>query len=87
MSLNRWNARRDANEPAIVDALEKAGALVLRLNKFDLLVYYRGKLFMLDPKTSKGRATSVQEALLDNGWPLVFVRDEIEALKAIGAQR
>ncbi len=87
MSLNRWNARRDANEPAIVDALQKAGAKVLRLTKFDLLVYHRGKLFMLDAKTSKGRATSVQEALLDDGWPLVFVKDEIAALKAVGALR
>ena len=87
MSLNRYAAKRDGNEGAICDALEKAGALVLKLNKFDLLVRYRGSLFMLDSKMPKGRATKAQQALIDQGWPLCFVRDEIAALKAIGAVR
>lgn len=87
MSLKRWNARRDANERVIVAALRKVGAKVLVLDKFDLLVLYRDRLFMLDPKTPQGRATSAQEALIGDGWPLVFVKDEIAALKAVGAVR
>jgi hypothetical protein len=87
MSLNRWNARRDQNEPDIVKALEKVGAEVIRLGKFDLLVLYKDKLFMLDAKTTQGRTTKAQDALIKRGWPLRLVVDEIAALKAIGAIR
>lgn len=87
MSLKRWNARRDKNEKPIVRALKQAGAQVMRLDAFDLLVLYRGKLFMLDPKTAKGRTTSAQDELTAEGWPLCYVKDEIEALRAIGAIR
>jgi hypothetical protein len=58
---------------------------VERLDLFDLLVLYRGKLFMLDAKTGKGRATPVQARLSQQGWPLAYVKSEIEALRAIGA--
>lgn len=87
MSLNRYAARRDQNERPIVKALRKAGALVMQLGKFDLLVYYRGTLFMVDPKMPKGKPTKAQQTLIDQGWPLRFVRDEIAALKAVGAIR
>lgn len=87
MTIKRWNAKRDANEKPIVRALQQAGAKVIRLDAFDLLVLYRGKLFMLDPKTAKGRATSAQDQLTAEGWPLCYVKDEIEALRAIGAVR
>src|SRR3990167_2007282 len=85
MSLKRWNAKRDQNEVAIVRALWKAGAAVLRLDAFDMLVLYRGHLFMLDAKMPKGRPTEAQAALLACGWPLRYVRDEMSALRAIGA--
>jgi hypothetical protein len=86
MSLNRWNARRDANEGPIVQALRAAGADVIRLDVFDLLVLYRGRIFCLDAKLPKtGKATTSQDALVDRGWPLCFVHDPIDALKAIGA--
>jgi hypothetical protein len=35
MSLNRWATRRDSTEAEAVEAMRKAGALVLHLNKFD----------------------------------------------------
>jgi hypothetical protein len=57
------------------------------LDLFDLLVLYRGKVFMLDAKAVKGRATLAQEAMIAAGWPLTYVRDEIAALRAIGAVR
>lgn len=85
MSLKRWNAKRDANEAAIFAALRKAGALVMPLDKFDALVCYRGKLSMIDCKVPNGRATATQEQFRALGWPLTYVRDEMSALKAIGA--
>lgn len=42
MSIRRWGVRRDANEPAIVDALEAIGIVVHRISVPglpDLLVY------------------------------------------------
>ena len=93
MSLKRWNAKRDTTEPAICLALKHVGADYLQLDKFDLLVLFRGQLYMLDaktprgkgPKGARGRTTSTQDALLKRGWPLHMVVDEQSALKAIGA--
>jgi hypothetical protein len=83
----RRAARRDATEPEIVRALEQVGADVERLDKFDLLVWYRGRLFMLDAKSPGGRPTEAQERLTARGWPLRYVETPIDALKAIGAIR
>jgi len=87
MSLNRWNAKRDDNEAEIVEALRQAGALVLHLNKFDLLIYFRGVLYMRDAKSKDGRITEAQSQLLKDGWPLTFIRDAQDALRSIGAVR
>jgi len=81
----RRAAKRDTTEREIVAALRKVGALVLRLDRFDLLVFYRGRFFMFDAKTGKGRATFAQETLIAEGWPLSYVRSPIEALALIGA--
>lgn len=83
----RRAARRDANEGDIVSALERAGALVLRLNRFDLLVYFRGRLLMMDAKMPAGRATMAQKQLSLVGWPLHFVHDVDEALRLLGVLR
>lgn len=40
MSLNRYDARRDDNEKQIIDALEKAGFMVYRDLRVDLLLYH-----------------------------------------------
>ena len=37
----RYDAKRDENEPEIVEALEAAGAKVMRLDDIDLLVGFR----------------------------------------------
>lgn len=87
MSLKRWNARRDATEPAIKQALDQIGAQHLSLDTFDLLVLFRGRLFMLDAKTRQGRPTKTQETLIALGWPLTYVETPDDALKAIGAVR
>ena len=82
--MPRWAAKRDANEAEIVRVLEQV-ALVHRLDDWDLLVYYHGRLFMLDVKGAKGRPTTAQERLIRDGWPLAFVHTPDEALRAIGA--
>ncbi len=80
--------KRDANEPAIVKALEQAGALVMRLNGEgvpDLAVCRRGKVSLLEVKGAAGRATLAQERTLFEGWPVTTVRTIEDALRAIGA--
>lgn len=58
MSMHRWDAKRDASEPLIVQGLEAAGYTVQRLSKpVDLAVrkawYPRGVNFLLECKTPK----------------------------------
>jgi len=80
MSLQRWAAKRDTSEPAIVRALELAGFHVERLAKpVDLAVrrgwYPPGVNVLLEVKTPRGkigtlvvRATQVaQNQFIDRG--------------------
>jgi hypothetical protein len=81
-----WNLKRDKSERPMVQALRQVGCRVLQLDKFDLLVLHRGRLFMLDAKTGKGKATEAQDALIRDGWPLVYVADVEAALRAVGVE-
>lgn len=85
MSIKRWAARRDETEAPIALALRQCGALVMHLNEFDLLCYFRGRLFMLDAKAVHGRPTLAQERLTAEGWPLRYVETPEAALREIGA--
>lgn len=85
MSLNRYDARRDVTEKAIVAALRTAGAQVIFLHPFDLLVRFRQQIFLLDCKRPQGKATVAQQAMIDAGWPLTLVETPESALRAIGA--
>jgi hypothetical protein len=69
-------AKRDINEPEIVDALKGRGFLVMRLHEFDLLSFdpIRQRLDMWEVKGPKGRLTSSQEKLIADGWPLNIIR-------------
>jgi Holliday junction resolvase len=90
MSLHRRNAKRDANEKDVVSALRKVGAKVARVSAEgfpDLVCWYRGRIFLLEVKTAKGRATEAQEQRTADGWPVVTVRSAEDALKAIGVIR
>lgn len=80
MRLNRRNPRRDANEPAIVDALRACGVKVWRISGVslpDLLTRYRGRYEVFKVKTAKGRKTKKQA---DIPWPII--RD-VEAALAL----
>ena len=92
MSLWRQAARRDENESEIVRLLELVGARVWRLTKpFDLLVGFRGRLWLLEVKTEKGKLTREQMRDYDlataDGLPVAIVKTAGEALRVIGAVR
>lgn len=85
MSVNRWAAKRDANEPAIVQALQAVGVEVWKLsgaNKPDLLTRYRGRWLPLGVKMPKGALTAAEVQGVK--WPLVRTVDD--AYAAVGIQ-
>jgi hypothetical protein len=89
----RRNAKVDANHGVIVAALRQVGASVQDLAKVgqgcpDILVGYRGQNFLMEIKTTKGKATLPQIAWHEF-WQgqVVVVRDVDEALHVIGALR
>ena len=52
----RSRNKPDANQPAIVQALRDIGAVVFLIGRpFDLLVAFRGQLFLLEVKNPEGR--------------------------------
>ena len=65
MSLNRYNAKRDDNEKAIVDALRAYGCSVQRTSGSglpDLAIGWRGLNLWAEVKGEKGKLTPPQEA-------------------------
>ena len=91
MSLNRFAKKRDANERAIIAALEARGCDVEPLGDapFDLLVTRdREALWLLEVKTKAGRLTPRQEAFRER-FPVCVVRNVVEALAVVsdGARR
>jgi hypothetical protein len=84
VSFRRGGAkkRRDANEAAIVEALEAIGAQVWRLSGLavpDLLIWFRDRPFVVEVKTAKGKQ---QPSQVGTPWPVV--RSTEEALAAVG---
>jgi hypothetical protein len=54
VSLNRYAARRDTNEPEVVSALRSIGAQVWTLNRpCDLLCGYRGRFVTVEVKDGR----------------------------------
>lgn len=85
----RAAARRDANEPSIIRALEAVGWLVVPLSGAglpDLLCVRRGALVLLEVKTAKGTVTTAQAGLFGRmlrwGYRVPVVRSPEEALAA-----
>jgi len=97
VSLNRYATRRDAAEPPIIDALEKAGFDVWPLDEPADLACRRpswapGIFQLLEVKTGQGKKLTVrhdkrqqrQQTFLEvTRTPIV--RTPMEALKAVGA--
>ena len=81
----------DANQSSIVRALRACGASVLELDSVggdcpDLLVGWRGVDRLLEVKTATGTPSDgqIQFAATWKGAHVVFVRNEAEAMLAIG---
>lgn len=97
MTLRRYAKKRDTVEPAIVEALERAGFEVWRIDLCDLIVRRQswppGRVQLLECKTPYGkkapraRLDKRQEAqanfLSSTGTPIVTT--PLEALRALGA--
>jgi len=88
----RHARKRDVNELEIVRGLERVGATVERMDPFDLLVLFRGEVYLLEVKQpdgprggKRGHLTQTQEKMIRAGWPLHIVKNVPEALAAIGA--
>jgi hypothetical protein len=83
----RYARKRDTAEAGIVEALRAAGALVHQTQDWDLIVKYRGKLWMLEvktPKVARDKRQKKQEAFCAL-WEVAYVRTPVQALMTIGA--
>jgi hypothetical protein len=86
-------SNNDRNAATIVSALRAAGAVVWYIESAanvaglpDLLVGHRGKTYLLEVKTPRGRLSAQQQDFIQ-GWtggPAVIVRSAEQALAAIG---
>lgn len=89
----RRNARVDANQKEIVEALRAVGASVQHLHTVgqgcpDLLVGFRGKNFLIEVK-EPGNALTRDQVIWLKEWRgrMDVVYNVYEALRSIGAKR
>lgn len=81
--------KRDANEPAIIHALEEIGVQVQQLSIpdfADLIAYHpREGVRLLEVKNPMGRnRVTVGQAALAEDWPICVVRTVADALALFG---
>jgi len=73
MSINRYNPKRDANEPEIVEYFKKRGLSVERLNTpLDLLIGYKNHNYLVEVKMPKKSLNANQEKFVAN-WAGQYV--------------
>lgn len=89
MRAGRRLGKRDSNEKQIVEALRKCGLLVHHVSAkgFCDLVVRSPKfgIVLLEVKSSaKAKLTPAQVEHRQDGWPVVIVRSEADALAACG---
>lgn len=76
-------AKRDASEPEIVNTLRQCGAYVWRMDQpVDLLISFRGGMWLAECKTGKGKLNQNQERFVDewSGPPVVILRSAQDAI-------
>lgn len=81
--------KRDANEKAIIVALQAAGAFVFQLSGKgvpDLLVAYRGRWEPLEVKSEHGRITVAQRHVMHAGITIHRVVTVEDAYRVIGVK-
>lgn len=81
----RRAAKRDISEPEIVNTLEQCGFTVHRVSQEgmpDLLCGFRGKTYLIECKTGKGKLTVGQARFIETwrGHPVQVLRDAQEAM-------
>lgn len=80
--------KRDANEPRIVGILQAVGVKVQRISErgfADLICLSpRAGVVLLEVKSEKGKLTDAQVEHRQDGWPVIIVRNEQQALEACG---
>lgn len=86
MSCHRYAAKRDANEPEIVEAFKSGGANVARLSANglpDLLVSFMGVLRLVEVKRGRAKLRASQEAFkaVWSDSPIYVVRTAPQARK------
>ena len=87
MSLNRYSARRDANEAGIIRDLRSVGADVEQLDKPDLIVRFAGRIYLMEvtnPDNKYRKRDETQLQFLER-FMIPQVRTSDEALRIIGA--
>ena len=90
--MTRYALRVDANQSAVVSALEAAGATVQVVGKpLDLLVGIRGQFILIEVKDgakvkSAQKPTTAQKKFFDRfpGYPWAVVDGPEAALRAVG---
>jgi hypothetical protein len=89
MSLRLYKNKRDKSEASIVEALERAGCGVLRMDKpVDLLCFHpgTGRLFLAECKTGKGKLNPSQQQFASQ-WPVHVLRTADEAINLVNEFR
>ena len=88
-------AKVDVNQPEIVKALRKEGAIVKHVyqlkNLFDIIVYYKGKTFSVEIKNGyKSKLTKGEieckkdiESVGVKYWVIYTVEDALKMIKSI----
>lgn len=87
MSLNRYDARRDANERGIIEIVEKCGARVEQLKwPCDLAISFRERHFLIEvhnPESKYRKRDAKQLEMFERlRIPIVTTADEV--LRIIG---
>ena len=90
MSLNRYDARRDANENDLVAAAEQLGAEWVQDGPLDGWIGWRQRWFPCEIKTAKGKYTEAQVKFLTRcrlrGLPVFTWRTLEDVTASLGAK-
>lgn len=93
MSVHRYAAKRDSNEPEIVEAIEACGAIVELTSKpLDMIVNVLGVIALADVKDPKrGRLTPAQKKFIEawqaSGAPIYILRTVDDAVNMVNELR
>lgn len=91
MTLNRYAARRDANDGDLCAFAERLGWYMYRTKlPDDYLAGFRGRWYVVGIKTAKGTPTAAQikfqREASERALPVLIWRTQDDVLKASGAQ-